>query len=113
MVVPTLLPKMMPKLFLNDSAPALTKLMLITDVAELDWMNMVTTAPITTPHTGYLVAELSDLRNRSQDMRSISLEKFSNPNTNKTIAVNPVSSSWNSSKYSPVKRANQTADIHQ
>ena len=57
-VVPTLLPKIMPTLFLKDKTPALTRLMAITDVAELDWITAVTTAPINTPTNGNFVALL-------------------------------------------------------
>ena len=35
-VVPTLAPKMIPTEFLKDSTPALTRLMAMTEVAELD-----------------------------------------------------------------------------
>lgn len=89
MVVPTLLPKIMPTLCLNDNTPALTRLIVITEVAELDWITAVTKAPINTPTNGNLVALLRDFRKCSPETRSISLEKFSSPNINKMMAVMP------------------------
>ncbi len=48
-VVPTLLPMMTPMACLRVSRPALTNPITMTVVAELDWMNAVTTAPTTKP----------------------------------------------------------------
>ncbi len=89
-VVPILEPKMMPTLFLKESTPALTRLMAMTEVAELDWMTAVTKAPISTPTTGIFVVLARNFRNFSPEIRWISSEKFSRPKTNRIVAVNPV-----------------------
>ena len=44
-VVPIFAPNIIPILFLNESTPAFTRLMAMTEVAELDWIKAVTIAP--------------------------------------------------------------------
>ncbi len=70
---------MIPTLFLNDRTPAFTRLMAITEVAELDWMTAVTPAPISTPTRGMLVTLDRVRRKRSPDRCWISEEKCSSP----------------------------------
>lgn len=88
-VVPTFAPNIIPTEFLKDSTPAFTRLMAITDVAELDWITAVTRAPIATPIMGTLVALDRERRKLSPEICSISLEKFSRPKMNRMIEVRP------------------------
>ena len=89
-----LAPKMIPTLFRKESNPPFTSPTAMTDVAELDWMTAVTTAPMTRPMIGILVALARNLRNRSPVTCSISLEKFSKPKTKRMMAVRPAIRTW-------------------
>jgi len=55
MVVPMFEPMMIPRLWLNESVPALTSPRVTIVVAALDWTRAVTTAPMSAPTIGHAV----------------------------------------------------------
>lgn len=77
MVVPILLPKIIPKLFLKEIIPVLTNTTVITVIAELDCTIAVEIAPRIVPIYLFLTSFPIPLRNFSAASSWISLLRFS------------------------------------
>ncbi len=78
-VVPMFEPMMIPRLWRNESVPALTSPMVMIVVAALDWTRAVTPAPRSAPRTGRFVTLPRILLKLPFATARISREKFSIP----------------------------------